>query len=175
MTYRAPIYFEWNGEAMRPLPRFLPIADKMYDVGQVYRLETVEERSGPAHRRYHAALHEAWLQLPENKALEYPTETHLRRWALIATGYADERTIVCDTEADAARIAAIIKPLDSYAVVVKKKNVVKIYTAKSQSYRAMGNAEFNASADAVLAMLAKVIGVTQAQLTKEADKSPNQP
>jgi hypothetical protein len=173
MTFGAPLYYEWTGDGMRPVGRLLNQARRVFQIGQVYRLEISEERSESSHRHYFAAVREAWMQLPEDKSLQYPSEDHLRRWALIATGWHHERNIECKTPEEAARIAAIVKPLDNYAVILQRENVVRIYTAKSQSRKNMNKEDFQKSSEAVLDKLSQVIGVRQSQLEKEAARSPN--
>jgi hypothetical protein len=163
----APLIYTWNGAAMMPLSQFMQRAQRQFTIGQRYRLEIIEERSSAAHRSYFAAIREAWHQLRESDLAEYPTETHLRKKLLIKCGFADERSITCASEAEARRVASFIKPLDSYAVIVHSGDVVKVFTAKSQSQRAMNKEEFNRSADAVRIELDKLIGVERGELERE--------
>jgi hypothetical protein len=79
-----------------------------------------------------------------------------------------ERTIVCASKAEAQRVAAFIKPMDEYAVVLAQEATVTVYTAKSQSMRAMGKEAFQASKDAVLGVLADMIGVEPTKLSDRA-------
>src|SRR5215472_3062093 len=112
-------YYRWDGEALRPLARSVPLTED-FVVGEVYRLEVASERSSASHRHYFAALHQAWLNLPEDVAEHFADEEHLRRWCLIKCGYADQRSIVLDTAADARRVAAAAGKLDPCAVVTAK-------------------------------------------------------
>jgi hypothetical protein len=161
-----PQPFRWTGSAMEPLrPR---AADRAFVIGEVYTLETVEQRSGPQHRFYFAALAEAWRNLPDALAEEYPDAETLRKKALIRTGYRDERSIVCASKAEARRVAAFVAPMDRYAIVAVSESVVRVWTAKSQSMRAMGRQEFGESIEAVLAFCAGLIGVAPDAL-KNAD------
>lgn len=162
-----PLPFRWTGDSFEPLhPRR---ADKEYVVGEVYDLVPVEQRSRASHAHYFSALTEAWRNLPESMDEQFPTSDHLRRWALIKTGYADERSIVCASKAEALRVAAFIRPLDSYAIVAASEATVKVWTAKSQSMKAMGRAEFEASKTAVLDLVSKMIGVKTSQLTEAGE------
>lgn len=162
-----PIHFRWDGEAMRPLnPR---AADRQYVVGETYRLENREDRSEASHRQYFAALHEAWMNLPEHLAAQFATEEHLRKYALIRAGYRDERSVIAGSKAEAQRVAAFIRPMDEYAVVSVSGSAVVVLTAKSQSMRAMGKAEFQRSKDAVLDVLAQMIGLSSGELVKAAE------
>lgn len=163
------VAFRWDGEAMRPLsPR---LADKEYVVGQVYRLEHREERSSASHAHYFACINEAWQSLPEWLARRFPTPEHLRKYALIRAGYRDERSIVCSSKAEAQRLASFIRPMDDFAAVSTNGPVVVVWTAKSQSTKAMGRKEFQASKDAVLGVLAEMIGTTADSLKRAAASS----
>jgi hypothetical protein len=164
----APIIYRWSGEAMEPLPRFAKLCDATFVVGEVYRLVEHHERSSVSHRHYFACVHSAWENLPEQWADRLPTSEHLRKYALIRTGYRDERSIVAASKAEAQRIAAFVKPLDDFAVVLVSEAQVTVYTAKSQSVKAMGRTEFQASKVAVLDFCADLIGVATEQLTKAA-------
>jgi hypothetical protein len=147
----APLTYEWTDEGvMRPLARFAKLADKQFVVGLTYPMVVAEERSIASHRQYFAALHEYWLNLPEPEAERFPTEEHLRKWCLIKAGFADERSIVCSSKAEALRLAAFIKPMDTYSVVDVREATIRVYTAQSQSMRAMGKKDFQASKQAVL-------------------------
>lgn len=141
-------------------------ADRAYVIGQEYSLEIVEARSGAQHRFYFAAIAEAWRNLPEALSDEYADAETLRKKALIRTGYRDERSIVCASKAEARRMAAFIAPMDRYAIVDAREAVVRVWTAKSQSVRAMGKKEFGESIEAVLAFCAGLIGVAPADLQK---------
>lgn len=159
MTDR-PVQFQWNGEAMVPANRFWAgVCDKQFVVGERYSLAEHHERSGNSHRHYFAAVHEAWKNLAEDEAERFPTSEHLRKTALIKTGYRNERSLVASSNAEALRVAAFLRPIDEYAIVVVKECVVIEYTAKSQSYRAMGKADFRASKDAVLDYVAGLCGI----------------
>jgi hypothetical protein len=164
-----PLPCQWDGEAFRPLPRFARIADKHYVVGETYSLVTHEERSEASHRHYYAALHEVWQNLPDPWATMFPTSEHMRKHALIKAGYCDQRSIACASKAEAQRVAGFIRPMDEYAVVIASEAVVTVYTAKSQSYRAMGRKDFYASKEAVLGWCASLIGTTADELQRAGE------
>lgn len=164
-----PLAFWWNGEAM--LPRQPRLADKHFVVGERYTLVEHNERSSASHAHYFAALTEAWSNLPEDQAERFPTSEHLRAFALIKTGFADSRQFVASSKAEALRLAAFMKPSDDYALVTVKDAVVTVWTAKSQSYRAMGKADFNASKQAVLDYVASLVGVKPGDLAENAARA----
>lgn len=158
MTLIPPMAFTWDGEAMRP--RHPRLADRHFVVGETYRLVEHHERSSASHAHYFAVIAEAHSSLPEHMAQRMPTPEHLRRHALIKAGYCDSHTMVASSKAEALRIAAFIRPVDEFAVVVVEGCVVTRYTAKSQSYRAMGKQAFEDSKRAVLDVIADMLGVT---------------
>ena len=167
-----PILCEWTGNAMIPLgPTWARRADVQWVVGEKYRIEIRQERSSESHAHFFAALNEAWKNLPEELTEQFPTVEHMRKRALIKAGFRDERSIVCASKAEAQRVAAFIRPLDEYAFVLVRDNVVIHLTAKSQSSRAMDKATFEESKRAVLDIVAKMVGVTTGQLEKNAGAS----
>jgi hypothetical protein len=159
----AALPFKWDGEVMCPLPGFARRCDAAFVIGEVYNLEAIEQRSAASHRHFFASVNEAWQTLPENLAEQFQTSEHLRKWCLIRAGYAEQRQIVASSRAEALRLAAFIKPMDSYAVVSVRESVVIVWTAESQSMKAMGKERFQASKTAVLELLAVMLecGVTE--------------
>ena len=171
MSAAAPIVFEFDGEVMRPQQRYAWQARRLFAVGAAYPLVIHEERSDATHRHYFAAINEAWKNLPEALSKKHPSAEHLRRWALVKAGYADERSIVCDSNAEALKVAAFIKPMDDYAVVIVRDEVVRVFTAKSQSARAMDKKSFQESKSAVLEIVAELIGVDVQTLSSNSNSS----
>lgn len=164
MSTGRPIAFQWDGEAMRPLhPK---LADKEYVVGERYMLAPFEQRSVASHNHEFAWLHEAWLNLPERYAEQFPSAEHLRKYALIQAGYSNSHSLVCGSKAEALRVAAFIRPLDEFAVVTVNGCVVNRFTAKSQSRRAMGREEFQDSKTKIMDVIAQMIGVEPEQLAR---------
>jgi hypothetical protein len=161
-----PLVFEWTGEAMVPLnPR---AADRQYVVGERYRLEPREERSTAAHNHEFAWLHDAWLNLPETIADQYPSPEHLRKRALIQAGFYNEEIIDVGSKAGAIRVAASLRGIDDFALVLVRGPFVIRRAAKSQSRRAMNKQEFTASKAAIMEVIAGLIGVAPDQLGKAA-------
>jgi hypothetical protein len=155
-----PTSWTWTGEHMAPLnPRWARQADATFVVGETYTFVPYEERSGNSHRHFFATVKDLWDSLPEAMAGEFPTPEHLRKRALIRTGYHDQRSIVCASKAEALRVAAFIQPLDTYAEISVSGCVVVHLTAKSQDYRSMGREIFGESKSAVLDWISDLIGV----------------
>ncbi|RAK29114.1 hypothetical protein C7374_105165 [Falsochrobactrum ovis] len=134
-------------------------ADRQFVIGETYKMVEHHDRSQASHNHYFASIANAWNTLPDDLLVEYPTAEHLRKKMLVKCGYADERSIVCATKADAERLAAFVKPMDTYAVVIHSEAVVKVFTAQSQGMKAMGKREFQESKEAVLAAIDKLLGV----------------
>lgn len=165
----APIMFRWEGNAFVPAsPFWQRKADQAFVCHETYPLVEHHERSHATHAHYFAAINEAWQNLPDHLLAEYPNPDALRKKMLVRAGYADERSIVCASKAEAQRVAAFIKPMDIYAVVVVRDNVVRVYTAQSQSYRAMGRKAFQDSKEAVLRALDDLLGVEHGETARSA-------
>jgi hypothetical protein len=143
------------------MPQRPELAERIFRPDGIYLLEVHHERSYSRHRAYFASLNEAWASLRSD---DFPTAEHLRKHALIKCGYYDERMLVCSSASMAQRAAAFIRPMDDFAIVGVQAHVVRVWTAKSQSYKAMGRDPFNQSMDAVLDYAAGLIGVTRETL-----------
>jgi hypothetical protein len=168
---RNPLPYSWDGSVMRPLAAFAALAAESFGVGEVVALAPPELRSSPSHRHYFACIREAWVNLPEKYAQRFATDEHLRKYALIKTGFRDERSIVCTSKAEARRVAAFVRPIDDYAIITVEGRLIVQFTAKSQSAAAMGKSQFQASKEAVLGILADMIGVDPTTLADAADRS----
>ena len=172
MSVPLPIRYRWTGEAMEPVgARAKGECDAAFVVEEVYALDEVRSRSGTSHNHYFACLAEAWRNLPEDQSERFPTPEYLRKWAMIKQGFRDERSIVCGSNALALRIAAFVRPMDEFAVVTAANSVVRVWTAKSQSLRAMGKVDFEASKNAVLGYVATLIGTSTDELAKNAGQA----
>ena len=162
----SPQPFTWDGEAMRPRrPR---AADREFVVGETYVLERWEPRSMVSHNHEFAWLAEAWKNLPEPLADQFPTPEHLRKRALIDAGYYNETIIDAGTNAAALRVASYARSKDDFAYVVVRGPLVVERVAKSQSRRAMKRQEFQESKTAILEIVSAMIGVKPEELTKES-------
>lgn len=172
MSNAAPIAFRWNGEAMTPAgPAFARTCDQRFVIGASYRLEEVFDTSQASRGHYFVSLSEAWKNLPEIHAERFPTSESLRKYSLIKCGYADQRQIVCGSKAEAQRFATFIKPMDEYAIVTASECVVTVFTAQSQSNKAMGAKRFQESKQAVLDYVSSLIGTDVTTLRQNAGKA----
>lgn len=169
----------WNGTAFEP----------QYDAARAWcqhnlhpwehvTLTVYRARTKRTHNHQFAWLHDALESLPE-KYLEEPwaqSEDHLRKYALIRTGFFNCQTIPVESSNEAARWAAILRELDSYSIVVVRDDVVLRYTAKSQKMKEMGREQFQRSKQKILEFIAGLIGVHHEDLARmgaNRRKKPN--
>lgn len=146
-----PIIYRWTGEKFEPSTNYQAhLAGQRYAEGDLVALTEFHQRSKISHDHYFAVIHEAWLSLPEELSRDFPNEEVLRAHALIRSGYANKRQLVCRSNAEAARVAAFLRPSAPLAIVEAEGCVVTEWTAESQAYRAMGKKRFQESKDAVL-------------------------
>lgn len=164
-----PLMFVWSGDAMVPASSYWTNqANEHFVVGQRYRMVEEQQRSPISHSHEFAWLNEAWNSLPDELLAQYPNSETLRKHALIAKGYCTMVQHVCSTKAEADRLAGILRPYDAYAIVIARGNVVTVYTAVSQSKRAMGAAQFQASKQAILDFVGDLLGVEPETLGRQA-------
>lgn len=167
-----PIPFIWDGESMTPINGYWAReADKRFVVGAVHCLQERLERSAKSHRFFFAEVKTAWDNLPEDQAERFPTPEHLRAYALIKTGWHDKADFVASSKAEALRMAAFLRPIDEYSIVLVKDNIVSRFTAKSQAYRAMNKKDFQASKDAVLDYVSGLCGISVEELNTNTDQA----
>ena len=168
-----PVVFTWDGErrVMVPDPRFHNVCGRQYEHGEEYALELVEERSMASHRQYFAAVHEGWQNLSEENAKHFPTSEHLRKWALVQTGYCTETDFVADSEKEARKLIGYLRRLNAYSVIKLGGNVVKVFDPESQSTHAMKKARFEQSKKDVLDLIASMARTTRPQLMKHGGRS----
>lgn len=170
MSLPPPLYWTWTGREMVPLDRFLRLAEQSFERGRAYKLMVAEEASSQSRRHYFACIREAWENLPEALALQYASPEHLRKRALILTGFCNEQVWSVPTNAEAVRTMRVLRQADEFAVVVVRGNSLRLLTAKSQANGKMSRREFAQSKTAVLDYLAKLIDTTPEQL-KEAGRA----
>jgi Tfp pilus assembly protein PilZ len=113
--------------------------DRDFVIGEVLRWELVNDRSEKSHDHFFALVHDAWLNLPEQYAIEFPNDTALRKFALIKTGYCKTHKMVTINNAEAIKQAAFMQSLEEYSICEVTGNVVTVWTADSQKYRAEGS------------------------------------
>jgi hypothetical protein len=171
MTDR-PIIYAWDGESFTPANQhWAKEADRQYVVGERYALVRHEERSAATHRHAFAWLHEAWRQLPEKLAEQFPTSEHLRKKGLIECGYFHETMVDAGSQAAALRIAAFMRADDDFAHIVTRGPFVVKRVAKSQSHRAMNKKEFQESKTALMDWVSALVKIEPAVLIGNAGRA----
>lgn len=162
----APLRMRYEGEGeFRALTNR---ADEDYVIGEIYAWVEHHDRSANSHNHFFASIGNSWKTLPEELTEQYPTADHLRKKALVWKGWRDERTIVCASKAEAERVAAFVKPMDDFAVVTRVDAVVRVWTAKSQSMKAMGAKDFQQSKQDVLDFIDDLLGVERGASAQNA-------
>lgn len=153
-----PIIFDWTGTAMVPRRPFMRDADARFVIGEGYMLEPVELRSAASHRHYFAVVRDSWASLSDELLEQFPSEHHLRKWALIKAGFCTMKQDVFASKAEAIRACAFVKKhIDDFVVATVKGTVVTVYRAKSQSNTEMDKKTFSASKEAVLLVIGDLL------------------
>lgn len=163
-----PIPFMYEGHGtFKALPRAVATCAEHYGQGEVVMLAPVEEHSEVSRRHEFAWLREAWVNLPEGLAEAYPSAEHLRKRAMIATGWCTTQDYVCGSKAEAARWAANLRrELDAYTLILVSGAVVRVHRAKSQGKGKMKPADFQASKQAILEWVSDLLGTTPEALQR---------
>ena len=156
--------FVWTGKAM--VPARLRNTTKFVE-GRTYWLDEVSDRSWISHRHEFAWIKSAWDSLPEALMETFPSPEHLRKAALIATGWRRETIIDAGNAKAALRVAAYARGEDEFAHVVARGSTVVVQKARSQRMHGldrMDKTEFQASKDAILGWISSLIGVEPERL-----------
>lgn len=153
-----PLRYMGEGEFKAASPYHVRAMDKALVIGEVMTWQQVEARSQVSHNHFFAAVHEAWLNLPETISVEFPNSESLRKYALIKAGFCTVKKVACRTNREANELTAYLLGLDNFLVCEVSDNVATIYRAESQSYKAMGQKRFQESKTAVLETLSAMIG-----------------
>lgn len=157
-----PMRYEGNGVFRCLHPKRIKL-----DVGEVHGWQMAEHRSAKSHDHFFACVNEAWKSLPEDMADDFPSPEHLRKWALIKSGFCSETRIVCANNNEAMALATKAKAMDRYSIVAIDGKAVTIWTADSQRKDAMGRKVFQDAKEKALHIISQLIG-TDAATLKEA-------
>lgn len=170
-----PVAYVWDGSSnMVVLDRFRALARRQYYAGGEYVLVPYKQRSKESHDHYFACIKKGFDNLPEkwtyhkNGKRRFDSPMHLRKWCLVKEGYADQTDVVCTTEEQAAGLVTAVRKMDPYAVMQWDGKIMSIWNAQSQDHASMGHDEFQLSKTRVLERIADMIGISLAQLTKNA-------
>ncbi len=122
-----------------------------------------KQRTQAEHNQQFAEIKDLWETLPEWMA-DAPyakSPEHLRKHALISTGYSDTDIIDCGSHEVAVAVAPVVakrarmadgkgRERNGYAIVTVRGSLVTCSTAQSQSYKAMDRDAFRESKRRVL-------------------------
>jgi hypothetical protein len=161
MEQAVKVRYEGEG-AFSPVSRFWAgRADKQYVVGEIYDMAPWLDRSQATHNHEFAVIGEMFNSLPERFKDEPWAQSpeHLRKYALIRTRWCDTQTYPCASHAEAMRWAANLRPRDEYSIVKAEGPLVYVFTAVSQSRRAMGKDRFQKSKTDIIEFIEDLIGV----------------
>jgi len=166
--------FMWTSDlCMVPLGRHRKKCAEAFEIGETYRLEAVSDRSWKSHRHYFACVYEGWMNLGEAYGMEpwAATSEHLRKYALIKTGWYNSQTWTCGSRAEAGRTSVAIRSaVSEYSIIVPIGTTVVRYTAKSQAGPAMKAKDFQKSKDDVLTFIEGLIGLEAGELARQVPK-----
>lgn len=166
----SPILYVFVDGAMVPAnPYWARKAGEAFKPGTRYELVEHQERSMASHRAFFASVNEAYQNLPEEMQDNFVSAEHLRKFALIRTGFCDSHTSTWPTKAIAQKVANEMRPIDEFSIVDVRGTTVTRFVAKSQSVRAMGKDEFMRSKKAVLDFVASLIGTSAQELEKQGE------
>lgn len=144
------------------------IQDSFTD-GEIYYVKVDKKRYMPRHDWFMTLIRESWETLPDDLREKFQSPDILRKRLLISAGYADIRSIVCSTDAEAIRLTAFIgKSLDSYTILSRVGNILVLATAKSQAIDKMDADTFRQSCDDVINYLAALLGAEKEDLKARA-------
>lgn len=162
MTVSLPLKYEGDGVFRCLRPTQITCV-----VGDVKAWQAVEHRSSETHRHFFAVVNEAWKNLPEELADDFPNPETLRKWALIKAGFCSETRIVCANNSEAMTLAAKAKAMDKFSLIAIDGKAVTIWTADSQRRDAMGRQQFQEAKERAIDIISTLLG-TDAATLKEA-------
>ncbi|HLO78161.1 MAG TPA: hypothetical protein VK196_17030 [Magnetospirillum sp.] len=163
MTDVLPMKYEGGGVFKCLHPKRVKL-----EVGSVHGWQMAEHRSKASHDHFFACVNEAWKNLPEGLADDFPSPEHLRKWALIKAGFCSETRVVCANNHEAMTLATKAKAMDRYSLVAIDGKAVTIWTADSQRRDAMGREQFQEAKDRALHIISELIGTDAATLRNAA-------
>ena len=169
----------WTGKALEPCGNFAAaqLRDRL-GAGQIVSVDIDPDRTAKSHNHQFAFVRTAWENLPESlMGAPYAANPDtLRKHAMIATGFCHTEMIAVGSSYQAERVAAsvsaIARRMHGYALTVTEGPVVYCHTPMSQKQKEMGAEAFQASKQAILEWLARLIDVNADDLAKMGRKQP---
>lgn len=146
-------------------------AQNHYEEGKTYALVEHHARSSTSHNHFFAVLEETYKNLPEIWAQEFASSEHLRKYALIKTGFYDCDMITCPDCETAEKVAAFARKTDEFAIVNIEGSVVRRFTAKSMRLSKMDRADLQRFKTAAFDLFASMLGTDSQTLQSNAGKA----
>lgn len=142
-------------------------ARRFYGEGVEYLMEESPTPSTKTRSHFHATLAEVFKNLPAELAEQYPSIEHLRKRALIETGFCTHTVAVLDNVGQAVRVAGFLKNgTGAFNLVVRRDATVTLYVPLSERDIAKDKARYQDMKDKVLGWAAGLIGVKVDDLKK---------
>lgn len=163
-----PIMMRWDGEAFKPLSTYWQkTADKELVIGSVYSVCEDLPRSMSSHNHQFAEFYNLYDTLPEQWHEKFPVKKHFRQYALIQTGWYNERSYDFATSLEGQRmLAALVSShadQERYIEIFTDGNRVLVRKARSQKMRglgAMNKADFQRSKSDIMEFAANLANTT---------------
>lgn len=156
MTFVVPLRYEGEGQ-FQAVHGHAKRCDKELVIGECLTWEEVKARSMTSHRHFFATVHDAWMNLPEIYASQYPNSETLRKHAMIATGFCTINHFVLASPEEAVAAVPALISMNEYAIVKVSSAVATVWRAESQSVKSMGGKRFQESKIAVLDFISTLI------------------
>jgi hypothetical protein len=116
------------------------------------------EQSDAARRRFFAIMADAYLNLPDRWKPLIASKEHLRKWVLCQVGHCDTTATDCGSRAAAERVAALVRHVDTFAVVEVRGSIVTTMVARSIRKRVCPKAMFLPLSEKAYAYLNEMTG-----------------
>lgn len=159
------IRVRWCGHSFHPAGKVAQEKAKRLDMNEFLGVELLRDRSIRSHNHQFAEIKDLWLNIPEqlHSAPYAATSETFRKHGLIVCGHHDAEVVTCGCPEAAERVAAVLSTMANkahgYAITRVEGSVVTCFTPKSQTLKAMGNDDFQASKTAVLDWCKSVVDV----------------
>ena len=155
------VRMKWLNGTLVPASRDSHAAlENMLENGKNYDVNVVLPTTQKSRGHFFCSLAEAFSNLPEAVRLDIPSVEHLRKRALIHTGWAHKFVIPCSSGKGLKNLWRLMRETDEYVVCIEKPdNVLEVYKARSMSSREMQRTEFQRCKDDVLKYAWGLVGI----------------
>lgn len=116
------------------------------------------EHSDQARKRFFAIIRDAYGNMPDQWKPLIGSSEHLRKFVLCQVGHCDTTATDCGSHAAAERVAALIRHVDSFAVVTVTGSIVTTSVARSIRKRVCPKKAFMPLTEKAYAYLNEMMG-----------------